>query len=42
MNKALKNAGISEKYFCGHAIPFEKPDEESQEIMNWVNKYLGD
>lgn len=30
------------KMNCGHAIPFEKPDEESKEIMNWVDEYLKD
>jgi hypothetical protein len=27
---------------CGHAIPFEKPDEESKEIINWFEEYLRD
>ncbi|MEM3563617.1 MAG: alpha/beta hydrolase [Candidatus Jordarchaeaceae archaeon] len=27
---------------CGHAIPLEKPDEESKEIMDWVDEYLTD
>ncbi len=26
------------KMNCGHAIPLEKPDEESKEIMIWVNE----
>jgi hypothetical protein len=30
------------KMNCGHAIPLEKPDEESKEIMIWVNECLMD
>jgi pimeloyl-ACP methyl ester carboxylesterase len=25
---------------CGHGIPIEKPDEESKEIIRWVDEYL--
>ncbi len=28
------------KMNCGHAIPLEKPIEESQEILNWVCEFL--
>ena len=38
----IKGSWTYVKMNCGHAIPFEKPDDESQEIMNWVDKYLTD
>lgn len=28
------------KMNCGHAIPLEKPDEESKVILDWVDHYL--